>query len=102
MTDIDSMAPHSGRILTEDGRTINIADIIGGTPTGEHEDIEKYSPHSGRFIKEDGSVVNIAENIGGGGSTAKPLTLSIGGTDYVYDGTEAVNITLDPAEGVTF
>lgn len=64
---IDQYSPQSGRFLKEDGSYVNIADVLGGTETGQMADIEKYTPHTGRFIKEDGTVTNIAENIGSGG-----------------------------------
>ena len=64
---IDQYSPQSGRFLKEDGTYVNIADVLGGTETGQTADIEKYTPHTGRFIKEDGTVINIAENIGSGG-----------------------------------
>lgn len=107
--------PKSGRMLKEDGSIINIADILGGTPTGEKEDIEKYAPMSGRMLKEDGTVINIADAIengggGGGGVTTpnKPLTITVNGEKFVYDGKKAVDIELtipdelEPAEGVNF
>lgn len=64
---IDQYSPQSGRFLKEDGSYVNIADVLGGTETGQTADIEKYTPHTGRFIKEDGIVINIAESIGSGG-----------------------------------
>ena len=64
---IAQYSPQSGRFLKEDGTYVNIADVLGGTETGQTADIEKYTPHTGRFIKEDGTVINIAENIGSGG-----------------------------------
>ena len=64
---IDSYSPQSGRFLKEDGSYVNIADVLGGTETGQIADIEKHAAHSGRFIKEDGTVINIAESIGSGG-----------------------------------
>lgn len=64
---IDQYSPQSGRFLKEDGTYINIADVLGGTETGQIADIEKHAAHSGRFIKEDGTVINIAESIGSGG-----------------------------------
>lgn len=64
---IAQYSPQSGRFLKEDGTYINIADVLGGTETGQIADIEKHAAHSGRFIKEDGTVINIAESIGSGG-----------------------------------
>ena len=71
---VKTFAPMNGRFIKENGETINIADLIGGADTGEHENIEKYTPHTGRFIKENGDVVNIADAIekfvnGGSGGT---------------------------------
>lgn len=75
---IDQYSPQSGRFLKEDGSYVNIADVLGGTETGQTVNIEKYAPHSGRFIKEDGTVINIAENLSGESSgssdTAPPIT----------------------------
>lgn len=65
---IDDYAPRSGRMMKEDGTTVNIADKLGGVDTGMTADIDSYTPMTGRMIKEDGTVVNIAENIGSGGS----------------------------------
>lgn len=60
------MTPKSGRIIKNDGSTVNIADILGGEPvTGETADVNKYMPCSGRMLKEDGSTVNIADILGG-------------------------------------
>lgn len=76
--DIKSFNMHSGRMVKEDGTTINIADALAGNAqpvTESKEKIEYYQMISGRFVKEDGTVVNIADEIakgnigGGGGST---------------------------------
>lgn len=75
--DIKSFNMHSGRMVKEDGTTINIADALAGNAqpvTESKEKIEYYQMISGRFVKEDGGVVNIADeiangNIGGGGGT---------------------------------
>ena len=75
--DIKSFNMHSGRMVKEDGTTINIADALAGNAqpvTESKEKIEYYQMISGRFVKEDGTVVNIADeiakgNIGGGGSS---------------------------------
>lgn len=76
--DIKSFNMHSGRMVKEDGTTINIADALAGNAqpvTESKEKIEYYQMISGRFVKEDGSVINIADeiangNIGGGGGTS--------------------------------
>ena len=65
---IDEYMPMSGRMIKEDGSVVNIADKIGGDPTGITADINQYMPMSGRMIKEDGTIVNIADKIGGGGT----------------------------------
>lgn len=70
---INNYAPHTGRMMKEDGTTINIANILGGEDTGLTADIDAYTLMSGRMIKEDGTVVNIAESIGSGG-TGSPVT----------------------------
>lgn len=76
--DIKSFNMHSGRMVKEDGTTINIANALAGNAqpvTESKEKIEYYQMISGRFVKEDGTVVNIADEIakgnigGGGGST---------------------------------
>lgn len=75
--DIKSFNMHSGRMVKEDGTTINIADALAGNAqpvTESKEKIEYYQMISGRFVKEDGTVVNIADeiakgNIGGGGES---------------------------------
>lgn len=33
---IDQYSPQSGRFLTEDGKYINVADVLGGTETGQN------------------------------------------------------------------
>ena len=78
--DIKSFNMHSGRMVKEDGTTINIADALAGNAqpvTESKEKIEYYQMISGRFVKEDGSVINIADEIangnipgGGGGGTS--------------------------------
>lgn len=76
--DIKSFNMHSGRMVKEDGTTINIADALAGNAqpvTESKEKIEYYQMISGRFVKEDGTVVNIADeiangNIGGAGGTS--------------------------------
>ena len=96
------MAPGTGRMLKEDGTTVNLADLFGGTDTGEKQDINMMMPRNGRFVKEDGSVVNIADIIedffaglsGGGSAARKPLTIIVGDTTYTYTGTEAVALTI--------
>lgn len=95
----------SGRVIAEDGTTVNIADKLGGEHTGEYADIEKYAAFSGRFIAEDGEIINVAKKIGSGGGGSvdlKPLTITIDGTAYKYDGTAAIDITLESAEGEVF
>ena len=69
------MTPATGRMLKEDGSTVNVANLFGGTDTGEKVDIDMMSPMTGRRVREDGSVVNIADiieeffaNLSGGGS----------------------------------
>ena len=57
------MTPQTGRMVKENGDTVNLADLIGGTDTGERVNIDMMAPKSGRFVKEDGSVVNLADVI---------------------------------------
>lgn len=64
--DIDSYGFSTGRLLAEDGTTVNLADIFGGEDTGLTADIEEYAPRSGRVIAEDGRVVNIAKSLSAG------------------------------------
>lgn len=98
------MTPQTGRMVKENGETVNIADIIGGTDTGERVNIDMMAPKSGRFVKEDGSVVNLADVIeaflsgGGSGSggtvSLKKLTITVDGQEYVYDGKTAISIPI--------
>lgn len=104
------MTPQTGRMIKEDGTTANIADLIGGTDTGERVNIDMMAPKSGRFVKEDGSVVNLAdvieEFLSGGGSgsggavSLKKLTITVNGTEYTYDGKSAVSIPITTGGGV--
>lgn len=104
------MAPGTGRMLKEDGSTVNLADLFGGTDTGEKQDIDMMMPRNGRFVKEDGSVVNIADIIedffaglsgGGSGGTVslKKLTVTVDGQEYVYDGKTAISIPITTTGG---
>lgn len=106
------MTPQTGRMVKEDGTTANIADLIGGTDTGERVNIDMMAPKSGRFVKEDGSVVNLADvieeflaGLAGGGSgsggtvSLKKLTITVNGTEYVYDGKSAVSIPITTGGG---
>lgn len=103
------MTPQTGRMVKEDGTTANIADLIGGTDTGERVNIDMMAPKSGRFVKEDGSVVNLAdvieEFLSGGGSgsggavSLKKLTITVNGTEYTYDGKSAVSIPITTGGG---
>lgn len=99
------MTPQTGRMVKEDGTTANIADLIGGTDTGERVNIDMMAPKSGRFVKEDGSVVNIADVIeeflaglaGGGAAAGQPLQITIGETTYTYTGAEPVTLEIPAA-----
>lgn len=106
------MTPQTGRMVKEDGTTANIADLIGGTDTGERVNIDMMAPKSGRFVKEDGSVVNLADvieeflaGLAGGGSgsggtvSLKKLTIIVDGQEYVYDGKSAVSIPITTGGG---
>lgn len=103
------MTPQTGRMLKEDGTTANIADLIGGTDTGERVNIDMMAPKSGRFVKEDGSVVNLADVIeaflsgGGSGSggtvSLKKLTITVDGQEYIYDGKTAISIPITTTGG---
>lgn len=106
------MAPGTGRMLKEDGTTVNLADLFGGTDTGERQDIDMMMPRNGRFVKEDGSVVNIADIIedffaglsgggsgGGGVVSLKKLTITVDGQEYVYDGKTAISIPITTTGG---
>ena len=106
------MTPQTGRMVKEDGTTANIADLIGGTDTGERVNINMMAPKSGRFVKEDGSVVNIADvieeflaGLAGGGSgsggtvSLKKLTITVDGKEYIYDGKSAVSIPITTTGG---
>lgn len=103
------MTPQTGRMIKEDGTTANIADLIGGTDTGERVNIDMMAPKSGRFVKEDGSVVNLADVIeaflsgGGSGSggtvSLKKLTITVDGQEYIYDGKSAISIPITTTGG---
>ena len=103
------MTPQTGRMVKEDGTTVNLADLIGGTDTGEKVNIDMMAPKSGRFVKEDGSVVNLADVIeaflsgGGSGSggtvSLKKLTITVDGQEYIYDGKSAVSIPITTTGG---
>lgn len=106
------MTPQTGRMVKEDGTTANIADLIGGTDTGERVNIDMMAPKSGRFVKEDGSVVNIADvieeflaGLAGGGSgsggtvSLKKLTITVDGQEYIYDGKTAISIPITTTGG---
>lgn len=103
------MTPQTGRMVKENGDTVNIADIIGGTDTGEKVNIDMMAPKSGRFVKEDGSVVNMAdvieEFLAGGGSgsggtvSLKKLTITVDGQEYIYDGKTAISIPITTTGG---
>lgn len=103
------MTPQTGRMIKEDGTTANIADLIGGTDTGERVNIDMMAPKSGRFVKEDGSVVNLAdvieEFLSGGGSgsggtvSLKKLTITVDGQEYIYDGKTAISIPITTTGG---
>ena len=103
------MTPQTGRMVKEDGTTVNLADLIGGTDTGERVNIDMMAPKSGRFVKEDGSVVNLAdvieEFLAGGGSgsggtvSLKKLTITVDGQEYIYDGKSAVSIPITTTGG---
>lgn len=106
------MTPQTGRMVKEDGTTANIADLIGGTDTGERVNVDMMAPKSGRFVKEDGSVVNLADvieeflaGLAGGGSgsggtvSLKKLTITVDGQEYIYDGKSAVSIPITTTGG---
>ena len=105
-------AARTGRIKKSNGKNVNLVDLLGGTDTGERADIERYLPMGGDYIGEDVHIYNIGDAIqklidgggtgGGGGSVElQPLTITLGDTVYTYDGKTTVNITLEPAEGVS-
>jgi len=79
------MAPASGRILAEDGSTVNIVDLLGAAaPVSDTvHDIEAYSPRSGRVIGEDGKLYNIVDLLagvggnGGGGTPGRVIRESV-------------------------
>ena len=103
------MTPQTGRMVKENGDTVNLADLIGGTDTGESVNIDMMAPKSGRFVKEDGSVVNLAdvieEFLSGGGSgsggtvSLKALTITVDGKAYTYDGKTAISIPITTGGG---
>jgi len=75
------MIPASGRILAEDGTTVNIVDILnaaGNVPpiSNQTQNINAYAPRSGRVLGEDGKMYNLIDLLrayvsgGTGGVTA--------------------------------
>lgn len=77
-----AMAASTGRL--QGAETVNIADLIGGEPTGEHVDIEKMAPHSALFVNDEGEVIDISKAllalISGGGSGGSGGTVSVTAT----------------------
>jgi hypothetical protein len=65
------MMPASGRIITEDGTTVNVVDLLSNgsvSPvSNEVYNIDAYSPRSGRVIGEDGRLYNIVDLLAAGG-----------------------------------
>jgi hypothetical protein len=55
----------SGRMITEDGRVINVADLLTGTSATISTGHSPGTPRSGRMLKEDNTTVNIADTLGG-------------------------------------
>ena len=105
---IEHFEPMTGRMLKEDGTTLNLADMIGGLDTGQKRDIGKYTPLCGRMIKENGEVVNIADELenflgsGGGGSVSAdikeihstdPVITLEANTQYIFGEMATLEIT---------
>ena len=55
----------SGRMATDNGEVVNVADAIGGVDMGLVRDVNTYAPRSGRMLDEEGNTVNIADAVGG-------------------------------------
>lgn len=124
---ITSMSPSTGRMMKENGTTVNIADLLSkgsaAVSSGKFN-IDSFSPRTGRMIREDGTVVNIAELIeqfvnSGGGSvtpeqiqeavnnylTQNPVQIkqanetTLGGIKAKQKTTETVEAAIDPETG---
>lgn len=106
---IEHFEPMTGRMLKEDGTTLNLADMIGGKSTGRICDIGKYTPLCGRMVKENGEVVNVADELenflgsgGGGGSasadikeihSSEPIITLEANTQYIFGEMATLEIT---------
>lgn len=118
--DIKSFSPRTGRMIKEDGTTVNIADLLSkgsaAVSSGKFN-IDSRAPMTGRMIREDGTVVNIAElieqfvNSGGGSVTPEqiqeavnnyleqnPIQVAYTPPKKVLHGTADTTFTLPPNE----
>lgn len=68
MTDIKTMSPATGEVITKTGEVVNLVDVLGGaTPVDETVyDIESYSPRTGLIIGSDGKAYDLVDLLQGG------------------------------------
>lgn len=114
MFKIDDFSAASGRMIKEDGTTVNIADVLApnAEPVSQSKyDINSFSARSGRLIREDGSIINIANLLkewidsggsgGGGGSYTLPQATEsiLGGIKAKQRTTETAEAAIDPETG---
>lgn len=98
-------APKNGNILNKDGEiALNLADVIGGEPTGNTYNMSRIEPMSGLWLNSKGEEVDMTEALlnflagggsGGGGTvTLQALQITVDDTVYTYDGKKAVTIPI--------
>ena len=63
MGNLDNYGVESGKIIGEDGKAVDVVDLLGGgEPVGDKTyKTEQYAPKSGRVIGEDGKVYNTVD-----------------------------------------
>lgn len=63
MYDINKYPAESGRVIGEDGKVYNLADLLqGGAAVSDGTyDVNKYPAKSGRVIGEDGKLYNLVD-----------------------------------------
>lgn len=97
--DIEKMQPHSGRFVKEDGSIVNISGNIGGGSGGDVHGMPAGGTE-GQILQKKSDAEYDAE--WADKPAQETLTLTIGGTEYKYDGSAAVNVAIGAAEGESF